>query len=346
MNSKGVRLARFMYEGIDEIFYCWIRRRGGEDFDEEFVLDRASRYWLFDYREKRYTVFTKAMYVKPKEVITVSLRSKDTFPYGVFDLMVKLPSWPKGPTVWFGFEIEDLFGGGVIHYRFVPGTPGSLAACAGAFPEPICVELPSFPQDYAERRHTYSIHVYRSMAMWLIDGKVRGIVLYPEHNIGKHVVTNKPPYAIALAPVRPSTHLSILLDIDGCPEEEYVWEDLHPWNLRVLPGDPEPKFALKLYKHGSDEMLAGSTVEREIVSHPVPIYDLRNKTILFKASAPGVLRLEVCTLSGTWEEYKTIQVDEDELLKELIEHEALLARMIYRPSKGPAHIKVAEFLGT
>ena len=346
MSHRGIRLARFMHENIDDIFYCWIRRRGGEDFAEEFVIDKASRYWLFNYREKQYTVFTKAAYIKPKEVVTVSLRSKDTFPYGVFDLTVKLPPWTKGPTLWFGFEIEDLFGGGVIHYRFVPGTPGSLAACAGAFPKPVCVELPGFPLDYAEKRHVYSIHVYRSMAVWLIDGKIRGIILYPEHNIGEHIVTNKLPYALALAPVKPSTHLSILLDIDGCPEGEYVWEDLHPWNLRVLPGDPEPKIALKFCKHGSDETLAGSTVEGEIISHPVPAYDLKNKTVFFKASTSGVLRIEVYTLSGTWEEYDTIQVSENRLLKEKIDHEALLARIIYKPSKTPAHINIAEYLAT
>ena len=346
MNHKGIRLARFMHECIDEIFYCWIRRRGGEGFAEEFIPDRASRYWLFDYREERYTFFTRAEYVKPKEVVTVSLRSKDIFPYGIFDLNVKLPSWPKGPTLWFGFEIEDLFGGGVIHFKFTPGTPGSLAACAGAFPKPICVELPGFPSDYSEKRHAYSLHVYRSVALWLIDGKIRGIIIYPESNAGGNVVTSKPPYTIALAPVKPSTNLSILLDIDGCPEGEYVWSDLHPWNLRVLPGDPEPKFALRLCREGSDETLAGSTVKGEVTSHPVPIYDLKGKTIFFKADAPGKLRTEIYTLSGIWEEYDTVDVARDELLKERIDYEALLARFTYEPSGVPAKISVAEYMAS
>jgi len=149
-----------------------------------------------------------------------------------------------------------------------------------------------------------------------------------------------------LAPVKPSTNLSILLDIDGCPEGEYVWSDLHPWNLRVLPGDPEPKFALRLCREGSDETLAGSTVKGEVTSHPVPIYDLKGKTIFFKADAPGKLRTEIYTLSGIWEEYDTVDVARDELLKERIDYEALLARFAYEPSGVPAKISVAEYMAS
>ncbi|RLE78008.1 MAG: hypothetical protein DRJ56_01075 [Thermoprotei archaeon] len=339
-----IRLARFLEEGVDALFYCWTRRVIGGGHDEEFHPDKASRYWQFDEYERRYTEFSVARYVKPKGFATVSLRSREVFPYGFFELNARLPAWEGGPTLWFGFEIEDLFGGGVIHFRFVPGRPGTLSACAGAFPKPLCVELPGFPSDYAESRHVYSIRVHRSMAVWSIDGVPRCFVIYPDNVEGGRVVASGPPYAVAIAPVRPSTCLAVLLDIDGCPEDEYVWEDLHPWGLRVLPGDPEAKLATPLYVAGSGEKLADATVSGEVVSHPVPAYDLRRKTVYFKADAPGTLRLEAYTLSSGWEEYDSWEVPKSRLLRLSVADEVLVLRVAYAP-RGSGRVRVAEFLG-
>ena len=340
----SLRLARFLEEGVDNLFYCWTRRILGNEYDEEFHPDRASKYWLFDEYENKYTVFPVARYVKPKGFATVSLRSKDIFPYGFFELTTKLPPWSEGPTLWFGFEIEDLFGGGVIHFKFVPGNPGQLSACAGAFSRPLCMELPNFPRDYAEKRHVYSIRVHRSMAVWSIDGVPRGFIIYPDNVEEPKVIVKNSPYAIGIAPVRPSTSLSILLDIDGHPENEYVWEDLHPWGLRVLPGDPEPKLALKFYETSGSKLI-GQRFDDEVISHPVPTYDLKRKTIYFKSSERGDLRIEVYTLSSGWEEYDNIKVLDNKLHRINIESEALLLRIAYIPVESGV-IKVAEFLGT
>jgi len=58
--------------------------------EEEFIRCRASEFWGFSYRERRYTEFIDSGYAKPSGYVTVSLRSRDLFRYGVFKLRARL----------------------------------------------------------------------------------------------------------------------------------------------------------------------------------------------------------------------------------------------------------------
>lgn len=108
-----LRYSKIMSEGLDNSFYCWARVKSDlKDVEERFIACKASDFWRFSGDESKYTYFLSS-YVKPAGYITVSLRSKESFRNGLFELRTLLPRWDSGPMLWFGFENEDLFGADV-----------------------------------------------------------------------------------------------------------------------------------------------------------------------------------------------------------------------------------------
>ncbi|RLE67941.1 MAG: hypothetical protein DRJ43_06475 [Thermoprotei archaeon] len=324
---RPVRFGLALEEGVRSLFYCWVREavEGGERFRAE----DPCKYWRFSWEEDKYTFFRESRLVKPRGIVTVSLRSRGVYRYGFFQLHARLPEWEDGPMLWFGFEAEDLFGGGVAHFMF---HSGELYAYTGAWGGLLRMKLPGFPEDYGSRRHTYTVKVYRSLALWFIDSSLRGAAVLADSGEPR-LVHEGPPYSIGISPMKPASTLGVLLDIDGGDvSREWVWSDLHPWQVRVLEGDPSPSLLLELYEYGSGRRLRGVESEKPVVSHPLPSLEVE-VDVLFKASGRGVLRVQSFTLSGEWEDVEVLRVPANEPILYRVGGRTPLVRVVYEPGE-------------
>ncbi|MGC8615129.1 MAG: hypothetical protein ACP5UU_04900 [Thermoprotei archaeon] len=258
---------------IGELFYCWIRKRSKEG--EEFLSAEPSEFWRFDFSEGKYTDFINSNYVKPRGVLTTSLRSKRAFDYGVFELRARLPRAENGPILWFGFELDDLFAGGLSHFGYWTND-GSLRAFCGAASAQVTMDLTRFlPPDYQVARHWYKIVRGKNFTLWYIDGKIRGICALAAGTSTSKVYDGY-GYSVGISGDVPSRRLPVLLDIDGADESDYSWSGLNPWDLRVSDGASSVPLHLKL----EDErgVMTNRTLKaREIItSGPFPaIGDVR-----------------------------------------------------------------------
>jgi len=332
-----------MEHGIDEFFYCWIRRAKSEGLAEGFELHKPSEFVRISWTEISYTMFKESAYIKPKGIYTVSLRSCELFPFGVFQITAKLPEWKDGPALWFGFEADDLFGGGVIHFQY---HNTRLRAYVGAWPKPIAMDITDFalPHDYATKRHVYSIYVYNGLALWYVDDMLRACALLLHKDVGlKGMISEGPPYSLSMTPMKPSNSLAILIDIDGGDiSREWIWNDFHPWQLRVLPGEPKTFLILNLYVERSNTKLTEKEIEDVVVSHPIPFLPFEGGTLYFESNTKGQLTLECYTISNNWKEYDELEVVNDKLIRYSINDRIIALRVKYAPLTKPAKIRVGE----
>uniref|UniRef100_A0A7J3X8F4 Uncharacterized protein n=1 Tax=Thermofilum pendens TaxID=2269 RepID=A0A7J3X8F4_THEPE len=331
----AIRFGSILERGLGSAFYCWVREPL-EEGGERFRLEDPERFWQVSWSQRKYTEFALARYVKPRGMITVSLRSRETFRYGVFQLNARLPDWgPEGPMLWFGFEAEDLFGGGVAHFMLQGST---LKAFAGAWLIPLSLRLPA-PGDLAAERHTYTVKVHRNIALWFIDFKLVAAVALvdSEQPLALH---EGEPYSVGATQLRPGSSLAVLIDIDGGPiDREWVWDDLHPWSIRVLDGDEQPNLVLKLYRHSSEDLVEG-LLRGPVVSHPIPAAGSEVE-IALAADVAGDARVEACSLSGEWFELEELELRAGRPLRWRARVGAPFIRVAVEP-RGEGRVKLAE----
>jgi len=342
--SKGIRYSSIIVDGLDNVFYCWSRVKSFvKGVEEEFRICRAQEFWIFTNKERKYTDFI-SRYFKPANYITVSLRSKELFRFGVFELRAKLPRIVEGPMLWFGFELDDLFGGGVIHFMWHTDK-GVLMAFAGGFSHRVEMDLTKhIPSDVSVNYHLYKIIYREGLALWYIDEKLRAIAILGTGNIRDSMLLyNNDPYIIGFTRDAPSASLPILLDIDGGNvEKPFEWLDIHPWNLRVSEGDPKTTIYLDLYLENSNTILKGYSVENEIISAPFPA-TLNYKEILFATKDSGILIIEGFT-NGQWFEYKEIAIEGNKLYSIHIQNKTLMSRLRFRPKSSTKIIEAQTIL--
>ena len=156
---------------------------------------RPEDFWRFTGGERSYTDFI-ASFVKPRDVVTVSLRSRQ-FSFGVFELRAELPRFPNGPMLWFGFEAEDLFGGGVQHFMW-RSSEGKLYAFAGGTAARAEMELsPVIGTDLSSGYHHFKIVYRRGLALWYVDGRLRALAILGAGDAG--VLHSPKPYVVGFA---------------------------------------------------------------------------------------------------------------------------------------------------
>lgn len=144
--------------------------------------------------------------------------------------------------------------------------------------------------------------------------------------------------------MKPSTNLAILIDIDGGDiSKEWIWNDFHPWQLRVLPGEAKTKLCLKLYETNTDYPLAGRKISGVITSHPIPLLPFEKGNLLIKTDSKVSLILESYTLSSGWEEYDKIEVPSDKLVCYKIDDNLIALRIKLEAPQG-TNIRVSEVL--
>lgn len=331
-----IRFGEIIEKGLESYFYCWVRepKNGGE----AFRLEDPSKYWIVDWEESKYTFFKKATLRRPPGLITLSVRSRDVFRYGVFQLTARLPAWESGPMLWFGFEAEDLFGGGVVHFLY---KNKALSAYAGAWSDggPLAMTIPLNGLDLSLARHTFTIRVHEHLALWFVDSRLKAVAVLTDSE-GPQTIHEGEPYSLGVTALRPSPSMAVLLDIDGGPlDKEWTWDDIHPWQLRVLDGSPSPSLAIRLREFGKDSLMEGNRYRKGVAAHPVPALGV-NVTFLFKASGGGRLSIQAYTRGGGWLTVDSMNVA-DEMVVYKVEEDFLFVRLVYEP-EGIGRVEVAE----
>ncbi|MEZ0289809.1 MAG: hypothetical protein ABWJ42_01810 [Sulfolobales archaeon] len=328
----SIRFSRFLDEGIDRLFYCWARvKKYEEGVDEEFISCKPSDFWVFSGRESRYTEFVESYYMRPEGYVTVSLRSRDLFRYGLFELRVRLPRVEGGPLLWFGFELEDLFGGGCIHFGW-DTSRGELRAVAGGFISRVEMNLTKYlPERYSEEYNLYRIIRRRDLALWYINERLRAVAILGAGDVrDSKILYEEKPYYISVLRDTPALSLPVLLDIDaGDYSKPFEWRDLHPWNLRVAEIDPDTKIYLDLYAIGGEQRLTGSKVRERIISAPIP-GGADRVNIVFTATGRGDLVIESSS-GDQWREYDRIFTSPNKRIIVRLSEPQLMYRIIFEP---------------
>jgi hypothetical protein len=327
----GVRFSRVLVDGLSSVFYCWVRVLGGRvGVAEEFKVCRAEDFWRFGGEERSYTDFISS-YIKPRGYITVSLRSRDVFRFGVFELRAKLPRYSNGPMFWFGFETEDLFMGGVIHFMW-HSDKGRLYAFAGSIVSRVEIDLTPITGvfDYSSDYHLFKIVYREGLALWYVDGNLRAIAIIGSGDSrDSEIIYNAKPYAIGFVRDLPASSLPILIDIDGGDiNKDYEWS-IHPWGLRVFEGDPKTMVTLDLYVENTDTKLRGYTVKQgsKIISAPFP-GTLDDIEIVFSTNGDGKLYIETYA-NRKWYTYKQIDIEGGRLYNIKLDNKNLLYRIVF-----------------
>jgi len=340
---KGIRPSVFLEEGLGEVFYCWIRRKI-DDHTEAFEASDPSNYVKISWREKAYTVFDVSEYRKPRGIITVSLRSKEVFPFGAFQLDAKLPDWKgRTPTLWFGFECDDLFRGGVVHFAFNPGRKKMLV-CAGSSRAIPCTDISfALPKDYSLTRHLYSIYVHQNIALWFIDERIVAMAILSHRDETRPLhIASGPPYALFVSCMLPSTSLPILVDIDGEPDREWVWSDFHPWQIRVLPGQPRAVMSMSLYAENQHRKVVEIKAKSPITTHPVPTSGFNKTYFILRGSEKYSVRIEAFSIHGHWYLYDEAKARGERPFVYGVDGQPLAVRLVIEPLGSELSMDTAE----
>lgn len=331
-----IRFGEIMGRGLEGYFYCWVREPEGGG--EVFRPDDPSKYWVIGWEESEYTVFKKGTLRRPRGITTLSIRSRDVFNYGVFQLTARLPDWKDGPMLWFGFELEDLFGGGVAHFLY---RNGALSAFAGAWSDegPLAMAIPVDGAGLSRTRHTFTIRVHEHLALWFVDSELKALAVLADSGRAQ-LVHEGAPYSLGVTALRPSQSMGILLDIDGGPlDREWVWDDIHPWQLRVVDGSPSPSLVVRLREFGRNVFLEGNTYRKMVASHPVPAFGA-NASFVFRASGRGGLSVQAFSGRDEWLTIDYLEVA-DRVLAYRVEGGFPFVRLVYEP-REKGKIEVAE----
>lgn len=333
--SYYIRPTVALAEGLDSLFYCWIRKLHVDGYAEEFEPIDPGRYFSVGWRESKYTEFTLARYVKPKGIQTVSLRSKRYFNYGVFEIEAKLRPIDRGPMLWFGFEVDDLFRGGVAHFMF--DTNRRILYGYTGRRWTVSFQIP-LPDRYSEEKHSYIVAIKRRLVIHMVDGWIKGLTVSSWVDGCKPtIVYNGPPYALCISPAPPPPSMPILIDIDGAGDMEYVWEDIHPWFIRVTDGDPDTPVKLNLYSWGSGSVWKDKLIDRCERSAPIP--GLEKSTAILSVDKPGWIKIEIpVELESGWSIYASYRVKPLEVNRIDLDHGFHVYRLVYEPDTSPARI--------
>ena len=344
--ATSIRYAPILVEGLSKLFYCWVRvpsQRPG--FAEEFKPCKPEDFWRISNEERSYTDFV-ASYTKPKGYITVSLRSREAFRFGVFELRTKLPRYLNGPMLWFGFEAEDLFMGGVIHFMWHTDQ-GKLYAFAGSIASRVEIDLTPIAgvQDYSSDYHLFKIVYREGLALWYVDGSLRAIAILGSGDArDSGVLYNAKPYAVGFVRDLPAAQLPLLLDIDGGDVGwDYEWV-IHPWGLRVFEGDPKALIALDLYIENSDTKLRGFSLAsgERVCTAPFP-GTLDYKEVVFSSTGAGELIIEAYA-GGKWFEHTRVRVDGEKLYSIVVGGRNTMYRAVFEAREKGVVYEARVFL--
>jgi len=340
--DKSIRLSNLIGNGIDNIFYSWVRKTCS-GYAECFEVRKPSEFWQYNLNEPSYMNFEVAQLVKPSGYITVSLRSRMTFDYGYAAFRVKLPAkYSGGPYLWFGFEADDYFIGGVAHFGYNVAD-GTLTAFAGGWNGQAKNDLTSWlPSDASSAYHIYEVLVKPWGVLHFIDGNLRSIIVRGTGDSpysASNVITVGNRYKISYTQNIPTKNLALLIDIDGGDTSvQHTWNTVHPWNIRVAEGGESVPVFIPMF--GSDGAYPGNlSVSGTWTSAPFP--GVGKITAVFAANTSGTLTVQGNSIGGnatSFFDMESYSVTANKAVVIQIENRIQYIRFVYTPSSTPATI--------
>jgi len=267
--------------------------------------------------------------------LVTQVASLKAYSYAKVHARTKIPSLPQpGQEIYIGFE--GGVGMGVISFK-AENVGGVMTLYAVANRDyDITAELPT---DYATALHHYSVRVSRPLVTFSIDYSPVAYAVLAD-SLGTFGIDG-PPYTLFSAGRVSPQSLYAFFEVQSVPE--FTWP-LNPYNTSINEDTPLPPQVFPLYQTGTENLLAGLTVNPNVTSHPVPIFGYDYKTFLFRADEAGDLNIQVLTQAGNWRTYHTEPVAADTLETFIMTGDAVLARVIFTPDAPPANITDAEVI--
>lgn len=325
-----------VHRGIDEFFDGRL-----VTLEMENIPVPVSKYWEFDFKQDG-----EARLKCPSGYKWMLAYSRLPFKYPIYTVSTKLPRNIAYPQfIALGLEADGYVGPGSAAFLFsyTEATGHYIYAGAGGDWGIKWVYLPgALPSDFDTKRHNYTIVVLKPWIEFYIDSKLVAIFI---NSPGSEFDTiDYPPYAIAPAKGFVSPSMLALLEIHG-NGSELTW-NVHPAWVRVFEGEPLPPRVFRHYVKGTDTTIDSKyTVSSgNIESHPVPVFGYSSKTIYFRASVDGTLRIYVLRQASPneWSEYDSVSVTSGDLIKYIMTGDAVLLKLIFEPASYPAYADVCE----
>jgi len=316
--------------GLDAFFHCRVLESG------EIVggQQRPSDYWDRD------------GITCPGDKKVVQMRGRPSYLYPVMSLETKLPDTTDGGWVWFGFENDlDV---GTVRVAFKYGTTSeALKACVGGnqmggMEADISDQLPS---NYKTEKNNYVVTLHRHFAEFFINKEpVAYALLNPEITD----IAGSPPYALGAFQYPAGRRVEPFLESAADERGTDLTFPIDWTRGKAGEGEPNPARSFPFYEQGAETIMAGSTYDAEVISHPVPSFGFKDKTILFQADTDSTtdgFKVEVYTLAGHWRTYDQMTTTAGELETYILSSQALAIRVRYDPASTGATINDLSFTG-
>jgi hypothetical protein len=330
----------FLSDGIDAHFHGRV-----VEFDStQREVSASSLWWQLDK-----VLPYEGGVILPRDKRTSAIYTRMAFRYPHVTANIKYPAPRRlGNETWIdyyvGLETGCAAYGGILSYK--RDHTGTFSAVIGNMNGLTSVNMTkALPSDADTAYHTYRIIATRNKALFLIDSRLRLVVLYSLQGGYVKLAENTLPYSIALVPPLPS-RFSGLLEFN-CNRTATATNELvlpvSPFRFRVNEGSETYPLELPLYVLNTDTTLAGYSISSgSATSHPVPTSGYSSKTLYFMADQAGTLNIEVYTLTGNWRTYDSVSVSANTLVKYRITDPAVLARVTFTPSTYPTKVLEAE----
>jgi len=343
--SKGEEAEALREEADIHDDMGWIRnRRVGTNafwevgsWDLEPVGQKASDYFV-----PPPTLGIPGVLTCPAALLGVFLESKKT--YTGVSYVGRLPLLPNNSQAAnLGFlNADDSAGLYLTLYRLAGVT--HLMAEASSFNYLTYLDIDAYlPADYATNDNNhYDFYVLEPWAEIHINNRLRAIFIgAPELNFTD---IDAPPYIIRRLPCSIQRKMPIFLQLAGQGAQL-------TWDINLLgfsPKEMEPRLprVFRLYHTGTEDLLAGLTINSGYrISHPFPALGY-NYTLLFQANKDGILDVEILTQTNNWRLIDSIPIAADDLKPYTTNEQAVLVRVTFTPSEYPCIINDAEVVLT
>lgn len=327
----------YLSDGLDEHFIArYMELIGTARF--EFLTDPSS-FWTL---ESQQTVPPlDGSFLCSSERLLVVAISKQSWDYGWAVFRTKLPAFSiDTQCMWLGLGNSGNGRTGFYYRREAGGVLTLYVNVTSLFFSPSqFVNISNFlPANATTALHTYSVYNSRSKVEFYIDGILRAVCVNSPGQA--FTAIPGPPYALFRSNPTAATRLRGLIALIGQGTELVL--PLNPQGVRFCHGDPVPPRVYRLYEAGTQNLLAGSSVDPNMTSHPFPLFGYDGKTINFMSDEAGNLDIEVLKQTDNWRVHSTTAVVANTLLTITIADEEVLGRIVFRPNIPPANILEAE----
>jgi len=314
------------------------------------LVARARADWITPIDLSLY--WTENGLTKPIDYVAIGVFSRRSFNYGQVMSFIQLPDpsdyqSPPNLSLYFcGFERgSGIHSGLATWFAFNQIVQVAVwSAFAG-----VTLDVTSLlPADYRQNGYWYTTKVNKNCVEFYIGHRtvapetLVAVVVTPA--TGSIYSLDGPPYSIAIAPAELSTMMDVLVNVTYGDLTRSVNLPLSARRVIASDGDPRPPRVYRLYELSTTTLLAGSSVDPNVTSHPFPLFGYEGKTINFMSDEAGNLDIEVLKTTGNWRIHSTIGILANTLSTTTIADEEIIGRIVFTPTLPPANILEAEVI--